>query len=321
MKTISIQGIEKQLSVLGMGTMIFSPKKKDLCFSILDTFVANGGTTIDTAEVYGDPEEYGYSESTIGMWLEERACRENVVLISKGIIPDTCKPIHPHGLQLTPQHIHAAIDGSLQRLKTDYLDMWLLHRDDETKPVGAIVDALNEEVARGRIRTFGGSNWTVRRIEEANEYGAKHALQGMSASSPHFCLAIAKEPYWPNTVVTTAADKAWFEKTTLPLLAWSSTGRGFFAKGHRDYTQDQNLVRVYYNNENFEKLRRAEELGKHKGLTRIEIAIAYTQNQKFPVISLAGPETDQQVKSCIKALETKFSQEELEFLELTRESL
>lgn len=321
MKMIRIAGIDKNISVLGLGTMIFAPSKKELCFSILDTFVSQGGTAIDTAEVYGDPEEHGHSETTIGMWLQERDCRESVVLISKGCIPNTCKPIHPNGLDITPQHIHASITGSLQRLQTEYIDLWFLHRDDESKPVGPMIEALNKEVERGRIKTFGGSNWRTERIQEANEYAQRNGLRGMSASSPHFCLATAQEPYWPNTVVTTEADKAWFERTNTPLFAWSSTGRGFFAKGSRDYLADPNLVRVYYNDENFKKLKRAEELGKAKGMNRIEIAIAYISNQKFPVVSLAGPETHEQVRSCIRALEAQLSKEELDFLELKRATL
>jgi 1-deoxyxylulose-5-phosphate synthase len=316
MKTIKIPQIDKPISILGMGTMIFAPKKKDLCFSMLDIFVSNGGTLIDTAEIYGDPEEYGYSEITIGMWLEERKCREKVVILSKGCIPNTCKPIHPEGLEITPKHIHAAIEGSLNRLKTNYIDLWLLHRDNPSVPVNLIVEALNEEVKLGRIKAFGGSNWTVQRIEELNAYAKYKNLLGFSASSPHFCLALAKEPYWPGAVVTTAEDKLWYEKTGLPLFAWSSTGRGFFAKGDPKYLEDPNLVRVYYNEENFEKLRRAEILGKKKGLTRIEMAIAYLANQKFPVVSLAGPETDAQVKSCVKALDTNLTQNEIDYLEL-----
>lgn len=320
MKMISVSGVDKPVSALGMGTMIFAPSKKELCFSMLDTFVANGGTLVDTAEIYGDPEEYGYSESVIGMWLAERGNREKIVLLSKGLIPGTCKPIHPNGLAVTPEHIHAAIDGSLKRLGTDYLDIWLFHRDDESKPVGPYVEALNEEIGRGRIKAFGGSNWTVRRIEEANAYAAKRGLRGFSVSSPHFCLAQAKEPYWPNTVVTTPEDRLWFEKTRMPLLAWSSTGRGFFAKGDRDFHGDPEMERVFYNDANFEKLRRAEKLGSGKGLTRIEIAIAYLSNQKFPVVSLAGPESDEQVKSCVKALGTALSAEEMEYLDLRRDT-
>jgi len=316
MKTIRIPNISKPVSTLGLGTMIFAPNKKTLCYSMLDMFVENGGTLIDTAEIYGDPEEYGYSEMVIGQWMEERNCREKIVLLSKGCIPGTCKPIHPKGLDITPEHIHAAISGSLERLKTDYLDIWLLHRDDLTKPVGPIVEALNEEVKAGRIRAFGGSNWTTQRLDEANQYAMENRLQGMSVSSPHFCLAKAKEPYWPNTVVTDKNDMKWFEKSGMPLLAWSSTGRGFFAKGSPDYLEDRDLVRVFYNDENFERLRRADELGKQKGLTRIEIAIAYLTNQKFPVVSLAGPATEEEVKSCIKALDTKLSETEIDWLDL-----
>jgi aryl-alcohol dehydrogenase-like predicted oxidoreductase len=321
MKMINISGVDKPVSALGMGTMIFAPTKKELCFSMLDTFVVNGGTLVDTAEIYGDPEEHGYSESTIGMWLAQRGNREKIVLLSKGLIPDTCKSIHPKGLKVTPEHIHAAIDGSLQRLQTDYLDIWLFHRDDESKPVGPLVEALNEEIKRGRIKAFGASNWSVRRIEEANDYAQKRGLKGFSASSPHFCLALAKEPYWPNTVVTTPEDKKWFEKTQMPLLAWSSTGRGFFARGDRDYHGDPDIERVYYNEDNFEKLRRTQEIGQAKGLTRIEIAIAYLANQKFPVASLAGPESDQQVKSCVKALDTVLTVDEIEYLDLRRDAL
>jgi aryl-alcohol dehydrogenase-like predicted oxidoreductase len=316
MKTIQIPNISKPVSVLGLGTMIFAPSKKTLCYSMLDLFVANGGTLIDTAEIYGDPEEYGYSEMVVGQWLEDRNCRENIVLLSKGCIPGTCKPIHPHGLEITPEHIHAAISGSLERLRTNYLDIWLLHRDDPAKPVGPIVEALNEEVKTGRIKSFGGSNWTTQRLAEANQYALDNGLQGMSVSSPHFCLAKAKESYWPNTVVTNEEDMKWFEKTGMPLIAWSSTGRGFFAKGSPDYLEDKDLVRVFYNEENFERKRRADELGRLKGLTGIEIAIAYLTNQKFPVVSLAGPATEKEVNSCIKALDTKLSEEEINWLDL-----
>lgn len=320
MKMVKIPGIEKSASALGMGTMIFAPHKKKLCFSMLDMFVSNGGTFVDTAEIYGDPEEYGHSETTIGMWLEERKCREAIILSSKGLIPGTCKPIHPEGLEITPEHIHRAINRSLERLKTNYMDMWMFHRDDLSKPVGPLVEALNREIKAGTIKAFGGSNWTTKRLAEANDYAKTHGLQGFSVSSPHFCLATAKEPYWPDTVVTTKEDKSWFEKMHMPLVAWSSTGRGFFAKGDPNYKDDPNLVRVYYNEANFEKLKRAEILGKKKGLTRIEIAIAYAVNQKFPVISLAGPETDEQVKSCVKAVDTELSQGEMDYLELKTNS-
>lgn len=315
MRTLRIEGVEKDASILGLGTMIFAPNKKDLCFEILENFTGHGGTFVDTAEIYGDPEEHGYSEETIGMWLDETGKREDIVLCSKGLIPGTCKPIHPNGLEITPEHLHAAISGSLERLKTDYLDLWLFHRDDQSLDVGPLVEACNKEIEDGRIKAYGGSNWTTKRIQEAREYADKHGLQGMSVSSPHFSLAVAKEPYWPNTVVTTPSEKQWYEKHNLPLMAWSSLGRGFIAKGSPDYTEDENLVRVFYNDENFARLSRAEEVGRKHGLNKIETALAYVLSQSFPTIALVGAANKAEMLSCLKAAETKLPPEDIGYLE------
>jgi aryl-alcohol dehydrogenase-like predicted oxidoreductase len=315
MRTFKLEATNKNSSVLGLGTMIFAPNKKDLCFEILENFTSNGGTFIDTAEIYGDPEEHGYSEQTLGMWFDEVGKREEIVLCSKGLIPDTCNPIHPNGLKITPEHIHSAISGSLDRLKTDYLDVWLFHRDDESLEVGPLVEACVEEIEQGRIRAYGGSNWTTRRIQEARNYAESHGMQPMSLSSPHFSLAVAKEPYWPNTVVVTNEEKQWYKKNNFPLLAWSSLGRGFIAKGSPNFTEDENLVRVYYNEENFNRLSRADIIGKKYGLNRIETALAYVLSQSFPTIALVGAANKREMLSCIKAAEIIFDSREISYLE------
>jgi aryl-alcohol dehydrogenase-like predicted oxidoreductase len=318
MRTFNLANISKPVSVVGLGTMIFASHKKDLAFELLDLFIAKGGTFVDTAEIYGDPEEYGYSEQTIGMWLEERQNREKIVLMSKGCIPGTCEPIHPNGLEITPQHIHDAIAGSLERLNTDYLDIWMFHRDAPEKPVDALVQAVNAEIDNGRIKAWGGSNWTVKRIVQTNEYAGRHGLVGMSASSPHFSLALANEAYWPDTVVTTPDDMQWYLNNRLPLIAWSSLGRGFFSHGSPDNMADDNLVRTFYSNDNFERKRRARELGEEKGLKDIEVALAYVTNQKFPAIALVGPENKEELLSCIKGADFSLTDNEIEWLELSR---
>lgn len=315
MRTIQINGTSKDSTVLGLGTMIFAPTKKDLCFEILENFTSHGGSFVDTAEIYGDPEQYGYSEETIGMWLEETGKREEIVLCSKGLIPDTCEPIHPNGLDITPNHLHAAIEGSLERLRTDYLDVWLFHRDNPSYEVGPLVEACNEEIEKGHIRAYGGSNWTAARIEEANSYALAHGLQPMSLSSSHFSLAKAKEPYWPNTVVVTPQEQKWYVQNRFPLAAWSSLGRGFVAKGSPDYNEDENLVRVFYNDANFARLARAAEIGKTRGLNKIETALAYVLSQSFPTIALVGAANKAEMLSCLKAAETVLTPQELAQLE------
>ncbi len=318
MRTFTIAAVEKPISVMGMGTMIFHPDTQERDSGLLDAYVEGGGTYIDTAEVYGAVEEHGYSEMVIGEWLSARpGMREKVVLTSKGLIPGYCAPIHPGGAKIAPESIHKAIEMSLDRLKTDYLDIWMFHRDDPSHPVGPLVDALDEEVKAGRIKTYGGSNWTTARIAEVNDYARANDKAPMVASSPNFSLAQANEPFWPDTVVTGAADRQWFADNDFMLVAWSALGRGFFAKADPADESDADLVRVFYSDENFARKARAEEFGAAKGMSLFEIALAYVTNQPFPVVALSGPETVEQVASSVAAGDLELSAAERDWLDLT----
>ncbi|UAB72257.1 aldo/keto reductase [Vibrio sp. SCSIO 43132] len=321
MKTYSLKSISKPVSAIGLGTMIFHPDTKKRDFSLLNAFVDNGGTYIDTAEVYGAVEEHGYSEMVIGDWLEASPeIRENIVLATKGLITGYCAPLHPGGAKVNPESVHRAIDGSLKRLKTDYLDIWMFHRDDLSQPVGPLVDALDEEVKKGRIRAYGASNWSTERIQEAIDYARANGKAEMMSSSPHFSLAKANEPFWPETVVTSEKDKQWFTQNDFPLVAWSALGRGFFAKGDRQDTSDEDLVRVFYSDDNFERKERATELALHKNLNMFEMALAYVLNQPFPVIALNGAETPEQVKNSLHAASLTLTQAEVDWLDLTSDN-
>jgi len=105
----------------------------------------------------------------LGEWVRRRGIREEMVIIDKGA--------HTRAGQkrLTPADITADLHEGLSRLGTDYIDLYLLHRDDPAMGVGPIVEVLNEYLSAGRIRAFGGSNWTAGRIAEANDYAAAHA--------------------------------------------------------------------------------------------------------------------------------------------------
>ena len=315
MRYISIENVNKPASVIGLGTMIFAPEKKDLSFSILDAFLAAGGTFIDTAEIYGDPEQYGYSETTIGMWLQQRGCREQVVLQSKGCIPDTCQALHGKGLSVSPACIHEAIAGSLKRMGTDYLDIWLLHRDDPSVPVGPLVEALNRELESGTIRAYGGSNWTTERIQEANDYAKAHGLVGMAASSPLFCLATPNEPFWPGTTYLDQDAKSWHEQSGLPVIAWSALGRGFIKYGDPSDFSHPDLVRTFYNSSNFSRLNRLQELSAQLHVTPAAIALSYVTSQSFPGIALTGPGSADHVLDCAAAGDLLLTPEQLRYLE------
>lgn len=305
-------------SVIGLGTMIFHPDTTERDHALLDAFVEHGGTYIDTAEVYGAVEEHGYSEMVIGDWLADRPdVRSRIVLTTKGLIPGYCAPLHPGGATISPESIHRAIDGSLERLRQPSVDLWMLHRDDPTQPVGPLVEALDAEVRAGRILAYGGSNWSLERVAAARSYAADKGLAPMIAVSNHFSLAKANEPFWPDTVVTSEPDRQWLTDNQALLVAWSSLGRGFFARADRDDHRDADLVRVFYSDGNFERKARAELLAAERGLSRFEIGLAYVTSQSFPVVALAGPETVDEVASSTSAGAIELTRAECQWLDLS----
>lgn len=318
MRTITVSGLEKPVSVIGLGTMVFHPKTQGRDSGLLDEFVRCGGTFIDTAEVYGAVEEHGYSEMVIGTWLSSNPdAREKIVLSTKGLIPGYCRPLYPGGAKIDPAYIHKAIEGSLGRLKTSFLDMWMFHRDDPSIPVGPLVDALDEEVRAGRIKAYGASNWTTARIEEAVSYARVHGKTPMMAASDNFSLALANEPYWPNTVFVTEADRAWLSDNNFLLVAWSALGRGFFSHGDPTDHSDPDLVRTFYSAGNFKRKQRAEEFAQQKGLTMFQVALAYVLNQNFPVVALNGAQTKEHIANSAAASEVRLTAAECAWLDLS----
>jgi len=309
MKTLQIPALGRPVSRLGMGSMIFSPDRKELVAQLLDAFRAHGGNLIDSAEVYGG----GKSEVAIGQYMAERNCRADWIILDKG-----CASVE----SVTTENIRKAIAGNLTRLATDYIDIWVSHRDNPAVPVGDLVETLNDERAKGRIRAFGGSNWTAARVRDANEYAAKRGLMGFCLSSPHVCLATAKEPFWQDCTQASEEDIAWHAKSKIPFFAWSSQGRGFFLESSGPDDPNGDVRRVYHGiPENFEKLRRARELAQRKGVAAVQIALAYVLNLPAPTVALVGPATIAEVESCVQGSEIRLTQAEMDWLTLKRAAL
>ncbi len=277
-------------SRLVLGTMAFSPEHMDQAASLLDGFLALGGNTLDTAHNYGG-EWVGRSEKAVGRWLAERGVRDRVIIVDKGAHPDQ------HGPRVNPQAIASDLGESLERLGTDHIDLYLLHRDDPAVPVGVIMEALDGHVRAGRVRALGASNWTEQRIDEANAYAAAHGLHPFVASSTNLSLARAAEPRWPGCISLDAAGRAWHERRQFPLLSWSSQASGFFSGRFQPGAfPDAGLARVYDHPDNWERLRRARELAAAKGVDATKIAVAYVLHQPFPAFALIGPLTEEELR-------------------------
>jgi aryl-alcohol dehydrogenase-like predicted oxidoreductase len=309
MKHHWLPGLDQGVSQLVLGTQSepYRPRSYEQAAANLDAFLAAGGNTIDTAFVYGQ----GESEQTIGRWLEERGNREKINIWTKGGHPDRT------GRHVDRASVHEQLTISLDRLGTDYVDLYALHRDDPEVPVGEIVEFLNEEVEAGRVRCLGTSNWSVTRQIEANRHAAEHGLRGFEFSSPNLSLAKAQQPYWPGCVSADDRMLAWHAETSMPLLAWSSQARGFFSGRYTPAdTADAELVRVFYNHANWQRYQRAEQLGQRKGVSTIQIALAYVLNQPFPTAAVVGPSNAAEVASCRAATALSLTADELAWLDL-----
>lgn len=309
MKFGRIRGIDTDISQLVIGGMVLSPYDQEHGYSMLDAFFGSGGNAIDTSYSYGG----GDSERHIGMWMRKRKNRQTVLLIDKGGHPSPAVP-RP---RLSPEELSATLRESLSRLQTDYIDLYLLHRDDPRIPVSTIIDFLNQEIGAGRIRAIGASNWELERVQQANDYAAQRGLKGFVMNSNHLSLAVPMEPMWPGAMAVSKAEWDWHRSTQFPLMPWSSQARGFFSgRFSPENRENANMVRVYYNPQNFERLERACELGQRKGYSAIQIALAFVLHQPFPVFPLIGPENLEELNSSIGALEIELSSDEMRWLNL-----
>ncbi|RKX35195.1 MAG: oxidoreductase [Verrucomicrobia bacterium] len=302
-----IAGLEKDISRLIMG--VDNQSSLSHASVLFDDFYEKGGNTFDTAWIYGE----GRTERFLGQWIRNRGLRDKVTLISKGAHTPFCDP----------ESLTRELLESLDRLQTDHADIYIMHRDNPDIAVGEFVDVLNEHLKAGRIRIFGGSNWSLSRIEEANAYAEVNGLQGFSLVSNNFSLARMVDPVWDGCIsASDPGSRDWLEARQMPLLAWSSQARGFFTdRADPGKTSDKDLVRCWYSEDNFRRKERAMELAGAKGVLPINIALAYVLSQPFPVFALFGPRTLEETRTSLPGLELELSPEELKYLNLETESV
>ncbi len=298
----AIPGLSKQASAVALGFEDFRTFSSGAI--LLDAFWEKGGNVFDTAYIYGG----GYTEKLFGEWQKRSGVREDAVVIGKGA----------HSPLVYPDVIARQLTQSLDRLQTDYVDVYFMHRDNLDVPVGEFVDAMDAEVKAGRIRgPFGGSNWTKERMDEAIAYANANGKTAPQALSNNFALAEMLDPIWDGCVTASTPDfKQWLIDRQVTNFSWSSQARGFFTDlAGRDKRENEELVRVWYNEQNFGRRDRAIELANTLGHSPIHVALAYVLAQSFPSIPLIGPRRLVELEDSLKAFEIKLTPEQVAWLE------
>ena len=315
-----VAGVGKPVSRLVMGC----DNQPDILHASVmwDNYFEYGGNTFDTAHIYGG----GRMEQLLGMWMANRGIRDDVVVIGKGA----------HTPANFPDRVGPQLDLTLERLGTDHIDLYFLHRDNTEVPVGEWIDVLNAERAAGRIRAFGGSNWSLSRVQAANAYAAANCLTPFAAVSNNFSLARMVEPVWAGCVASSTAEwRTWLEAEQLALFPWSSQARGFFtnrfdairtakSKGADGWfgnqPSDAELQRCWFADDNFQRRARTVALADERGVEPINVALAYVLGQPFPCFALFGPRVLAETRSSLAALDVALTDDERRWLNLETDS-
>jgi aryl-alcohol dehydrogenase-like predicted oxidoreductase len=319
-RTVSIRG--KRLFPLALGTGFGKDLAQDHADAVFDHYLACGGNLFDTSLVYYNAEDL------LGNWMAARNNRDQVIIQAKGAHHEA------HVKRVTPPCILEDLSITLKRLKTNYVDIYMLHRDDPDQPVGPIIDALNREIEKGVILELGCSNWAVPRIEEANAYAVSKGLSGFTVSSPSFSLAFPNAPHWENCVTACDAfSRRWYARTAMTMTAWAPLAQGFFnEKFTHPHTFDagqwqsfladpenREMVRLYYSERNFERKKRVAGLSALKGVSPVQLALSWVMNQRMPVYPVVGVRSVRELDELMTAVSLTLTQEEAAWLNLERE--
>lgn len=316
-KYTEIPGVDKPVSRIFYGTASPSMTMGKNVNALLDEVFETGVNAFDTAR------GYGMAEKSLGRWLKDSGKRDQVVVLTKGCNVDLFGNKHINRKVITSE-----LEKSLKTLGVDYVDIYMLHRDDTAIPAGEIMEILNELQKEGKFKAFGVSNWTHQRITEANSYAKEKGLNQISVSSPNFGLAEQVRDPWGGGCVTISGPqntdaREWYTGNQLPVLAYSSLGRGFFSGRFKSYDRkeakkilDINAQKGYLCDENMERLKRAEILASEKGVTVPQIAMSYIFHQKFNVFAIVNVADADMMRANIDAMELPLTEEECAWLDL-----
>ena len=318
MRYVSIPGIARPLARAVLGTEGFYLDDYDSRSRVLDAYLAGGGNVLDTGRTYGigvpvGPHAHGEPEQVLGRWMESRGVRDQVMVNTKGAHR---LPIGRGLARMTKAYIDYDILTSLERLRTDHIDVWMFHRDNPNVEVAKIIDWVNPQIAAGRIKAVGASNWSLERLAAANAYANANGLEGFSLLSNQFGLATPAEPRWPGTRNLPPEQRTRLAALGVANLAWSAQCSGFFAirEGAPEHP-DPNFRRAFHHPENFVRRERARSLANALGLAPTQVALAYTLSQDFDSLGVFWAANSSELAQCLEAADVVLSPERRRFLE------
>ncbi|QLH23195.1 aldo/keto reductase [Streptomyces sp. Rer75] len=277
-------------------------------FEVLDAYVAAGGNFIDTADVYSawaPGNEGGESETILGKWFASRGNRDDIVLATK---VGAGSP-EPRGLSASA--IKSGLDESLQRLGTDYIDLYYTHFDDTSVPVEEIVSTLDELVQAGKIREIAASNISAKRLDASLTFSAQENLARYVALQPHYNL-VSRDTFEGELADVAARHGL----ATLPYYALAS---GFLTGKYRPGTTVDSArstgAAQHLETERGQKVLAAlDDVAANHNADHATVALAWLTAQPTVVGPVASARTPAQLPALLASVDLQLTQPELNLL-------
>lgn len=297
-----------KVSRLCLGTMNFGPQTEEAdSRAIMDSALDSGINFFDTANVYGGAEHRGWTEEIIGRWFAQDAeRRERTVLATKlyGTMTD-----RPNESRLSALNIRRALDASLKRLQTDYIDIYQFHHIDRDTPWDEIWQAMEVAVQQGKILYAGSSNFAGWHIAQAQEAAARRNYTGLvSEQSIYNLLTRAVE----LEVIPAAQHYG------LGLIPWSPLQSGLLGgvlKKENDGVRRTKGRAAEALAKHRDKIQQYEDLADDLGLEPGDVALAWLLHQPAVTSPIVGPRTQQQLDAALRALDVKLDADALKRLD------
>ncbi|GHO78646.1 oxidoreductase [Ktedonobacter sp. SOSP1-85] len=280
-------------------------------FKVLDAYVAAGGNFIDSADVYSrwvPGNQGGESETILGKWMKQRGNREQVIIATK-----VGSEMGPEQKGLSRKYIMQAVEASLKRLQTDYIDLYQSHRDDSKTDPEETMAAYAELVQQGKVRVLGASNFTAERLRLSLQASQKHGYPRYESLQPLYNLY----------------DRADFERDLEPLCLQEQIGvipyyglaSGFLTGKYRsdkDLPQSSRAqgVKQRYMNERGERILAAlDKVAEAHHATQAQVALAWLIARPSMTAPIASATSVEQVNDLMKAIDLKLDEAAIKTLE------
>lgn len=276
-------------------------------FDILDAFTGAGFDFVDTADVYTrwiEGNKGGESETIIGNWFARSGKRKDVVLATK------CgMDMGPDGKGLSKAHILKSVEGSLKRLKTDYIDLYQSHADDETVPQEEALAAYDTLVKSGKVRAIGASNFTAARLDSAVAVAKQNGLPVYASLQPEYNL------YDREKFEAELAGVC--QKHGIGVIGYYSLARGFLSGKYRSEAdlgkspRGASVQKNYFNDRGWRILKALDEVAVELGANQTQMSIAWLIAQPLVTAPIASATSIAQLEDLMKAAQLNLDDKSL----------